>query len=250
MKDINQTTCELDPCSSKLVYKCLDVLKGTLTKLVKLSLRQGLFIHNSKLAIAKPLIKNINLGTKLKNYRPISNLSLVSKYVEKLVQNELTYHFNMQSLIPNHYNAYRKFFSTETIILDPCDNILINMENNENKAMVALHLSAAFDTVNHKLLMKVLKNYFGIWEKASNWIISYLQNRQFQVHIDGISSEKMTINYSVQQGSILGPLFFNCYSCTIQEIKPPNMSGNADDHFLLNNSNQATPQSKKIWKVK
>ena len=43
---MNQTTYELDPCSSKLVYKCLDVLKGTLTNMVKLSLRQGLFIQN------------------------------------------------------------------------------------------------------------------------------------------------------------------------------------------------------------
>ena len=57
LKDMNQTTCELDPWSSKLVYKCLVVLKGTLTKMVKLSLRQGLFIQDWKLAIVKPLIK-------------------------------------------------------------------------------------------------------------------------------------------------------------------------------------------------
>ena len=58
---MNQTTCELDPCSSKLVYKCSDVLKGTLTKMVDLSLRQGLFIQDWKLAVVKPLIKNIML---------------------------------------------------------------------------------------------------------------------------------------------------------------------------------------------
>ena len=57
MKDMNQTTCELYPCSTKLVYQCLDVLKGTLIKMVNLSLRQGLFIKDWKLAIVKPLIK-------------------------------------------------------------------------------------------------------------------------------------------------------------------------------------------------
>ena len=68
IKDMNQTTCELDLCSSKLVYKCLDVLKGTLTKMVNLSLRQGLFIQDWKLALVKPLIKNINQGTEFKIY--------------------------------------------------------------------------------------------------------------------------------------------------------------------------------------
>ena len=57
MKDMNKTTCELDPCSSKLVYKCLDVHKGTLTTMVNISPRQGLFIQDWKLAIVKPLIK-------------------------------------------------------------------------------------------------------------------------------------------------------------------------------------------------
>ena len=56
--------------------------------------------------------------------------------------------------------------------------------------MVAFDLSVAFDTVNHEVLIKFLENYIGICEKASNWIMSYLQNRQFQVHINGTSLEK------------------------------------------------------------
>ena len=48
------------------------------------------------------------------------------------------------------------------------------MENNENTAILALDLGAAFDTVNHKIFIKILKNYFGIWEKASHWIMSYM----------------------------------------------------------------------------
>ena len=61
-----------------------------------------------------------------------------------------------------------KFYSTETTILDLGDNILINMENNENTVIVAFDLSAAFNTVNHKLLIKNLENCFDIWEEASN----------------------------------------------------------------------------------
>ena len=148
-----------------------------------------------------------------------------------MVQIQLTDPFNRLSLIPTDQNTYRKFYSIESI-LDLCDNILINMKNNKNTAMVSLDLRAAIDTVNHKILINVLENYIGIHEKASNWIMSYLQNRQFQVHINGTSSEKMTITYSIPQGSILGPLLFICYSSTIQEIMPNNMSGYADNHSL------------------
>ena len=74
-------------------------------------------------------------------------------------------HFNRHLLIPMHQNAYRNFYSTETTILDLCDNILINMENNRNTAVVAPNLSAAFDTFGHTILIKVLENYFCIKER-------------------------------------------------------------------------------------
>ena len=80
---MNQTKCELDPCSTKPVYKYMYVHKGTLAKMVILSLEQSLFIQAWKLATIKPLMKNINLGTKLKNYRPTCNLSFVSKNSRK-----------------------------------------------------------------------------------------------------------------------------------------------------------------------
>ena len=99
--------------------------------MVNLSLKRGVFIKDWKLSVVKVLIKKINLGTEFKNHRPISNLSFITKIVEKVVQYQLTDHFNRQSLIPIHQNAYRKFYSTETTILDLYDNILVNMENNE-----------------------------------------------------------------------------------------------------------------------
>ena len=82
-----------------------------------------------------------------------------------MVQNQLTDHFNRQPLIPIHQNAYRKIYSPKTALLNLCDNILINIKNNEKMLMVTVDLSEAFDTVNHKILMKVLENYFGICEK-------------------------------------------------------------------------------------
>ena len=134
--------------------------------MVNLSPKQGLFIQDWQLAIVKPLIKNINMGTENNSCRVKSTLCFVSKIVDKVVKHQLTDNFNMQSLIPTHQNAYRTFYSTEHTILDLCNHILTNMEGNENIAIIVLDLSATIDTVNHKILIIVLENYLSIWDKG------------------------------------------------------------------------------------
>ena len=78
--------------------------------------------------------------------------------MEKIILNQLWNHFKTNNLLPNYQSAYRANHSTETAILNLCDNILQNMEKNINTSMVALDLSAAFDTVNHRILLEVLNN--------------------------------------------------------------------------------------------
>ena len=168
----------------------------------------------------------------------MSNLSFMAKLIEKAAQIQLMAHFTEQNLLPKHQNAYRKHFSTETAILNICDNIWTNMENSKLTSIICLDLSVAFDTVNHSILLDVMRNYFGITDMALDGIQHYLRNRKFSVHIDSFSSNTKTINFSVPQGSILGPPLFNCYVSTLMEIIPENDenfgSGYADDHALIN----------------
>ena len=109
------------------------------------------------------------------------------------------------------------------------------MENNTNTTMVALDLSAAFGTVNHKILLKVLNKYYRIQGAVIKWMKSYLVNRQFQVKIEDKFSEAKTIDFSVPQESNLGPILFTCYASTLQELfKSHNsLSGYADDHSFI-----------------
>ena len=102
--------------------------------------------------------------------------------------------------------------------------------------MVALDLSAAFDTLNHRILLEVLNKYYGIWGLALQWLKSYLTNRQFNVQIEENFSEVKTINFSVPQGSILGPVLFTCYASTLQELfkNHNSLSKYADDHSFIN----------------
>ena len=125
----------------------------------------------------------------------------------------------------------------ETTLLNMCDNILKNMENGKCTSIVCLDLSAAFDTVNHMILLDVLKSYFGISEHTLTWISSYLSNRKFLVQIGHLTSRTVEIDFSVPQSSILGLILFNCYASTLMEIIPESkdsfLSGYADDHAII-----------------
>ena len=101
--------------------------------------------------------------------------------------------------------------------------------------MVALDLSATFNTVNHKILLEVLNKYYGIEVAALQWIKSYLANRQFRVQNEDKFSEAKIRDFSVPQGSMLGPILFTCYSSTLQELftSHNSLSGYADGHSFI-----------------
>ena len=101
--------------------------------------------------------------------------------------------------------------------------------------MVELDLCAALVTVNHRILLGVLNKYYGIQGLALQWLKSYLTDRQFKVQIEENFSEVITINFSVPQGSILGPIRFTCYASTLQElfINNNSLSRYADDHSFI-----------------
>ena len=152
--------------------------------------------------------------------------------MEKVILNKLWNYFRINKLIPNYQSAYTANDSTETAILNICDNILHNRENNTNITMVALGLS---DTVNHKILLDILNKYFRIQGITLKWIKSYLANRQFHVQTEGQLSEVKTIDFSVPQGSILGPVLFICYASTLPELfmHHNSLSGYAYDHSFI-----------------
>ena len=236
IKNMNPTTCIIDPCNTRFLLKFKETILDAITFIVNQSLTTGEFLDDWKMAVVRPLIKDTNLDTELKNYRPISNLSFLSKIIEKAVQLQLQKHFDQQSLLPNHQSAYRKHYSMETTLLNMCDNILRNMGNGKYTSIVSLNLSAAFNMVNHTIV-DVLNGYFGISEHALTWISSYLSSRKFLVQIGYLTSKTVEIDFSVPQGIIQGPILFNCYASTLMEIIPERkdsfLSGYADDHAII-----------------
>ena len=114
------------------------------------------------------------------------------------------------------------------------NDLLWAMEKQKVTAMTVLDLSAAFDMVDHDLLLEVLNRRFGVKGRALKWYEQYLKPRKFKVSINNTYSKEQTINYSVPQASIQGAFLFNAYASTISDVIPPTLElkGYADDHSI------------------
>ena len=110
------------------------------------------------------------------------------------------------------------------------------MENQCITSLMAINLSAAFDTVDHNILLAILNNKFGIADKALKWFDSYLQPRSYKVVTEGTYSCEKNLTVSVPQGSCVGAAIFNLYCLPLEEVVPKDLqlSSFADDHSIRN----------------
>ena len=154
------------------------------------------FLQNFKEAHVRPLLKKTSLQKiELKSYKPVSNLSFISKILEKIVAKRLQAHIKNNHLSNPLQSAYRKHHSTESALLKVHNEIIISMDKGEVTALALLDLSAAFDTIDHATLTDRLSDWYGISGQAQIWFSSYLQNRQQSVKIEDTFSDKVTLSY-------------------------------------------------------
>ena len=198
----------MDPFPTSLVLDCINVLLTPITNIVNYSLQEGSLPSCFKTAHITPLLKKAGLLDILKNYQPVSNLSYISKVIEKAVARQINEHIADEGISSENQSAYRVFHSTETALLKIQNDIATSMDKGAAVGLVLLDLSAAFNTIDHSILFNCLQQWYGIDGVVLKWVQLYLNSRKQRIKIDGHLSDAFQLPYGVPQGSVLGPLLF------------------------------------------
>ena len=152
-----------------------------------------------------------------KNYRPVAILPVLSKILERVVFFQISQYMESNGLLHPNHHGFRSSHSTSTCIIQMYDKWLEALENQMFTGVCFLDLSAAFDTVDHSLLVQKLVHY-GFDQQSQNWIKSYLTKRYQSVYIEGKQSDILPVQSGVPQGSILGPLFYTIFVNELPEL--------------------------------
>ena len=170
------------------------------------SLRTGVMPPHLKRAHLRLIIKKPGLDKDiLNNNRSVSKLPYLSKTIERVVAARLSAHMSECNLCVPNQCAYRPNHSVETALVCVQNDILRAMDNQNIVIMLLLDLSAAFDTVDHNVMLHRLSHDVGVGQTALNWFKSYLSDRVQAVHINGSTSPGRPLTCGVPQGTILGP---------------------------------------------
>ena len=203
-------SCGLDPVSTWLMKQHAECLVPIITSIVNMSLADGVFPDQFKTAHVCPLIKKSTLDCNvLKNYRPVSNLPYISKIVEKVVDARLQKHLQDNQLYEPMQSAYRPAHSTETALVRVTNDLLCTIDNQQAVILILLDLSAAFDTVDHNILLQRLHEEIGVCWVPLQWFESYLTGRKQAIASNKTSSSECDLIYGVPHGSVLGPIMLH-----------------------------------------
>ena len=230
-------------CIPVLVLKnCEPELSYILAELFNKFLKEPCFPDCWKVSSVVPVFKNVGERSTAKNYRPFSLLSVVSKVLEKLVNNRIVDHLEKCGLFSDFQSDFRSSRSTADLRTVVSDRIARTINRSGAIRAVALDISKAFDRVWHASLLHKLKSY-GVSGQIFGLISSFLSNRRLPMVLDGKSSEEYAVNSGVPQGSILGPILFLLYINVLPDDVICDIASYADDTTLYSKCGQATAVS-------
>ena len=196
IKELVATTpnksCKLDPIPTALLKSNIGVLALVIADIVNISLGNGKVCQDLKEALLRPLVKGNLDHNLLPSFRPVSDLSYLSKLIERVVAKQLIRYTETTNQMEPYQSAYREHFSTETALLRVKSDILEAINKKEIMCLIMLDLSAAFDSLEHSLILTHLKYRFGITDTCLEWFADYLTGRNQRVVVtdsDGVRAK-------------------------------------------------------------
>ena len=167
----------LDPIPLSLMQNISPLLAIYITEIISKSFINGHVPIDLKHALVSPIIKKNKFDhNSLSNHRPISQLSTLSKIMERVVLKQLLIFLENNNLIDSFQSTYRPLHNTQTCITHLLNDIIKSLDSECPTQLLLLDLPAAFNTLDHTIMKNRLIE-IGIHGMALDWIVSYFSNR-------------------------------------------------------------------------